>query len=61
MVTQPNHTTNMWKCDVSQSIDGAVNEIACDGFRPMGGKAVNMNVGDASSMHITSRFAGTKS
>jgi PBP1b-binding outer membrane lipoprotein LpoB len=61
MVNQPNHTANMWKCDVSQSVDGVVNEIACEGFGAMNSKAVNMNIGDSSRMHITSRFAGAKS
>jgi hypothetical protein len=59
--TQPNHTANMWKCDTSQSDDSTVKEIVCDHFRPMGNNVVNMDVGDSSRMHITSRFASTGS
>jgi hypothetical protein len=58
LVNQPNHTMNMWKCGMSQynGCDGGTREITSDIYTPIRSKSVNMDLGDSSHMHITSRF-----
>lgn len=65
---QPNHVANMWKCDQSQKAariyDGTgreVGTIESDDHVIVRGKTVNLCVGDASEMHLTSRFSSTSS
>lgn len=59
---QPDHTSNLWKCDRSHSshediLEGFVN---ADDYMNRA-KIVNQDVKDSSDMHIMSRFAIEKS
>lgn len=57
---QPNHTANLWKCDLSHPKvvgSGQYDTIfASDYPTPIRGSSVNLTVQDVSNMHLVSRF-----
>lgn len=63
---QPDHTANMWKThrshdDEPNCIHQEDNSVNAEVFTPVRGKVVNMKTDSASNMHLTSRFATSKS
>ncbi len=59
-LNQPDHTSNLWKCDQSQySIDGQSYEA--DICTPLRSKVISQSPSDISRSHLTSRFSTERS